>query len=66
MLNNDLNERVKKCEDAILVASRIENVNIRGRLIEAFVTSTDEERKSLMQQLAKKERNEYNFVLGLS
>ena len=61
-----MNERVKKCEDAILVASRIENVNIRGRLIEAFVTSTDEERKSLMQQLAKKERNEYNFVLGLS
>ena len=56
-LNNDLNKRVKKCSDSILVASRIENVNIRGRLIEALVTSSDAERKLLMQKLAKEESN---------
>ena len=56
-LKDDLNSRVKKCSDAILVASRIENVNIRGRLIEALVTSNDEERKILMQKLAKEENN---------
>lgn len=57
VLNDDLNKRVKKCSDSILVASRIENVNIRGRLIEALVTSSNKERKILMQQLAKEESN---------
>lgn len=56
-LNRDLNERVKKCADSILVASKIENVNIRGRLIEALITSDNEERKKLMQDLAKAENN---------
>ena len=56
-LNKDLNERVKKCSGAIIVASRIENVNIRGRLIEALVTSDDKERHQLMQALAKEENN---------
>lgn len=32
VLNNDLDSRVKKCSDSILIASRIENVNIRGAL----------------------------------
>lgn len=57
VLKKDLDSRVKKCSDSILVASHIENVNIRGRLIEALVTSNDEERKNLMQQLAKEEDN---------
>ena len=57
VLNNDLDARIKKCSDSILVASRIENVNIRGRLIEALVTSNDEGRKVLMQRLAKEESN---------
>ena len=57
VLNKDLDSRVKKCSDSILVASRIENVNIRGRLIEALVTSSDEERKVLMQKLAREESN---------
>ena len=57
ILNKDLDERVKKCSESILVASRIENVNIRGRLIEALITSDDEERKILMQALAKEENN---------
>lgn len=56
-LNQDLDERVKKYSDSILAASRIENVNIRGRLIEALVTSDDEERRKLMQALAKEENN---------
>ena len=56
-LNKDLNERVKKCSGAIIVASRIENVNIRGRLIEALVTSDDKERNQLMQALAKEGNN---------
>ena len=55
VLNKDLNLRVKKCSDSILVASRIENVNIRGRLIEALIISNDEEREILMQKLAKEE-----------
>lgn len=38
-----------------MVASRIENVNIRGRLIEALVTSDDETRAKLKQALAKAE-----------
>lgn len=56
-LLDDLDSRVKKCSESILVASRIENVNIRGRLIEALVTSSDTERKILMQELAKEENN---------
>ena len=54
-LNNDLNNRVKISSDLIMVASRIENVNIRGRLIEALVTSDDETRAKLKQALAKAE-----------
>lgn len=57
VLKKDLDSRVKKSSDSILVASHIENVNIRGRLIEALVTSNDEKRKNLMQQLAKEEDN---------
>ena len=57
VLNNDLCSRVKKCSNAILIVSRIENVNIRGRLIEALITSNDTERKILMQKLAKEENN---------
>ena len=34
-----------------------ERINIRGRLIEALVTSDDEERRKLMQALAKEENN---------
>lgn len=56
-LEFDLNTRVKKCANSILVTSHIENVNIRGRLIEALITSGDAERKMLMQVLAKEESN---------
>lgn len=51
ILNDDLNERCNKCRNEILVASHIENTNIRGRLIEALITSDDEERKELIKNL---------------
>ncbi|MFI3303840.1 MAG: hypothetical protein SNF68_05140 [Rikenellaceae bacterium] len=43
-LKLDLDRRVESCKDAIVVASHIENVNIRGRLIEYLVTSDEAER----------------------
>lgn len=57
ILKVDLDDRVSKCADSILIASHIENVNIRGRLIEALITSDDNERKILMKKLAEDENN---------
>ncbi|MDR2642855.1 MAG: hypothetical protein LBC74_08675 [Planctomycetaceae bacterium] len=37
VLKNELDERVKKYHDVILIASLIENVNIRGRAIEYII-----------------------------
>lgn len=58
VLNNDLNERCNKCRDAILIASHIENINIRGRLIEFLITTDDNERDVIMSQL----RNEVQLL----
>ena len=44
-LKKDLDERVKKYENEILVASHIENVNIRGRIIEYLISGDNEELK---------------------
>lgn len=38
-LKNDLDERVQRNFQSIFIASRIENVNIRGRLIEYLITT---------------------------
>lgn len=38
VLEDDLNERCNKCRNEILIASHIENTNIRGRLIESLIT----------------------------
>lgn len=54
-LYNYLNERVKNAKDAILVASRIENVNIRGHLIEVLITSDDKQRQNLIKSLKANE-----------
>ena len=51
ILNDDLNERCNKCRNEILVASHIENTNIRGRLIEALITSDEEERLQIIENL---------------
>ncbi len=55
-LNNDLNERCNKCRKEILIASHIENTNIRGRLIESLITSNDEEREFLIKNLKDLEK----------
>lgn len=51
VLDDDLNERCNKCRNEILIASHIENTNIRGRLIESLITSDDEERKRIIENL---------------
>lgn len=51
ILENDLNERCAKCKNEILIASHIENSNIRGRLIESLITADDEKRKLIINNL---------------
>lgn len=51
ILEDDLNERRNKCKREILVASHIENTNIRGRLIESLITSNDIERQHIISNL---------------
>lgn len=53
ILNEELNERCNKCKEAILVASHIENVNLRGRIIEYMITSDDDKRERIKQLLKK-------------
>lgn len=55
-LLEDLNDRTERVKDCIYIASRIENVNIRGRLIEALVTANHDERESLCRSLQEEER----------
>lgn len=50
-LRQYLDERVEQAKDAIFIASRIENVNIRGRLIEVLITSDDNQRKNMLSEL---------------
>ncbi len=47
-LKNELDERVKEFENEILIASMIENVNVRGRIIEYLIVGEDE---ALREQL---------------
>lgn len=54
-LKNDLDERCKKCKNEILIASHIENTNIRGRLIESLITADDAERIKLIENLKELE-----------
>lgn len=56
-LKRDLDERVAKYENEILVASHIENVNIRGRIIEYLISGDDE---VLKQQLISEIEDEYS------
>jgi len=44
-LKSDLDARVSHVTDAILVAGYIENVNIRGRVIEYMIAGEDDERR---------------------
>ena len=56
-LKNDLDNRVKKYENEIMIASHIENVNIRGRIIEYLIAGDDEILKS---QLITEINDEYS------
>lgn len=51
VLSSDLNDRCRKCSDAIMVASHIENVNLRGRIIEFLITADDNMRERLKEIL---------------
>lgn len=52
VLKDELDERVKRNSHAILIASLIQNVNIRGRAIEYLIAGEDEElREELIQAL---------------
>lgn len=51
VLEQDLNDRCNRCRNEILIASHIENVNIRGRLIESLITADDCNRKALIENL---------------
>ncbi len=52
-LLEDLRGRCEKVKDAILVASHIDNVNIRGRLIEVLITSNKDERNQLLKNIGE-------------
>ncbi|MDE5921130.1 MAG: hypothetical protein K2G82_05905 [Paramuribaculum sp.] len=56
VLLDDLRRRCEDVKDAILVASHIDNVNVRGRLIEVLITSDPEERTMLLKDLSDVER----------
>lgn len=56
ILKDDLNERCSKCRNEILIASHIENINLRGRLIESLITSSDEERMRIIEDLKNIEK----------
>lgn len=53
-LKQELDERVERFKNEILVASMIENVNVRGRIIEYLIAGEDE---ALRRQLIKALRN---------
>lgn len=56
VLEEDLNQRCASCRNEILIASHIENTNIRGSLIESLITSSDEVRKQLIDNLDSMEK----------
>lgn len=51
-LKKDLDSRVESCKDTLFIVSKIENNNIKGRLIEILITSDEKERKKLLKDLA--------------
>lgn len=56
-LKNELDNKVKQYQNEILIASHIENVNIRGRIIEYFIAGDDE---NLKAQLVSELTEEYS------
>lgn len=56
-LCNDLHDRVEQCKEAILAAAHIENVNIRGRLIEVLICCDPAKRLELLREIRSMEQN---------
>ena len=48
-LLDDLNDRCRKCEKEISIVSGIDNTNIRGRLIESMISSSDRSRDRIKE-----------------
>ena len=51
VLNDDLDSRVSKVSSEIAIAAFIDNVNLRGRIIEYLITSTEKLRLTLIDAL---------------
>lgn len=51
VLNEDLNNRVRAVESEIAIAAFIDNVNLRGRIIEYLITAEDDLKATLMRCL---------------
>lgn len=51
ILNKDLNDRVRAVESEIAIAAFVDNVNVRGRIIEYLITAEDDLKETLMQCL---------------
>lgn len=51
LLNADLSNRVRAVESEIAIAAFIDNVNLRGRIIEYLITAEDDLKATLMQCL---------------
>lgn len=64
----DLNQRCEEVKLSILAAAHIENVNIRGRLIEALITASPDERLRILSDLSHIEQSlpTYDTRNGLS
>ena len=48
ILHDDLNNRVRAVESEIAIAAFIDNVNLRGRIIEYLITAEDDLKATLM------------------
>ena len=55
VLNNDLSSRVRQVESEIAIAAFIDNVNLRGRIIEYLITAEDDLKATLMRCLRSKQ-----------
>ena len=55
ILNDDLNNRVRAVESEIAIAAFIDNVNLRGRIIEYLITAEDDLKAVLMHCLSTKQ-----------
>lgn len=63
ILDVDLQDRCNACKEAIWVASRIDNVNIRGRLIEAMITANINDRDAIIKALKEVEQEDRKSVV---